>query len=334
MIRVGRTAGPLAGVLATAVAVVAAVGGVADAGSAPKGPTVGGCPVFPASNAWNRDVSHDAVDPRSSTYLSAEARGAAVHLDLGVRASEGYGIPYVTVPRTQKKVPLRFGVDGESYGDESDKGPMPIPASAPIEGGTPKRPDPSDGDRHVIVVQRGTCTLYELYHAVRVRSHGKVTGWRASSAAKWSLRSNHLRHAKWTSADAAGLPILPGLLRHDDVARGPIRHALRVTLPQARSAFMAPARHCGPSSSSSALPYGARLRLKSSFSEKGYTGAALRIVRAMKTYGLIYADQGSPLYVSGTSDPGWSSSIDQIHGRHPIPYSAFQVLKLGPLTRC
>ena len=282
-----------------------------------------------------RGLAHDPVDPRSSAYLASEARGAAVHLDLGVRASEGYGIPYVTVPRTQKPLPLHFGVDGESYGDESDHGPMPIPAGAPIEGGTPRRPDPAGGDRHVIVVQRGTCTLFELYHAVRVRSGGRVTGWRASSAARWNLRSNRLRPKRWTSADAAGLPILPGLLRHDEVAHGPIRHALRVTLPTARSAFTAPARHCGPSSSSSALPYGARLRLKASFPERRYHGTALRIVRALKTYGLIFADQGSPLYVTGTSDPGWQPALDVLHSdAGHLPWSAFQVLRLGPLTRC
>lgn len=329
-----------AGLLAP-LAVLLIAGASGDAASGPdatlsaSGPNIGGCAIFPASNAWNRDVSADPVDPRSDEYLVAEAGGANVHLDLGVRASEGYGIPVTTVSSRQKRVPIKFGVDGENYGDESDHGPAPIPAGAAIEGGTPSRPDPAGGDRHVLIVQRGRCILWELYHGVRVRSHGHVVAWKASSVARWDLTRNSTRHAGWTSADAAGLPILPGLLRYAEASAGAIRHALRVTLPTARSAYTAPASHCGPSKSADALPYGARLRLRASWPESRYTGAALTLIRALKRYGLIFADQGSPLYISGTTDPGWARVLDQVHGgAGRLPSTAFEVLKIGKVTGC
>jgi len=324
-------------VLLAAIALAAAIGlpGATPAASTATGPTVGGCPVFPATDPWNRDVSGDAVDPHSGTYLAAQAKGADVHLDLGTRASEGYGIPFVTVERGQRRVPIRFGVDGEDYRDESDRGRAPIPPKAPIEGGTPTRPNPREGDRHVLVIERGRCILTELYHAQRVTSGGKVTGWRASSVARFDLRKPKPRPAGWTSADAAGLPIFPGLLRYEEASGAGIHHALRVTLPTARKAYTAPARHCGPSERPDALPYGARLRLKASFPEGRYTGAALAVVRALKRYGLIFADQGSALYVSGTTASGWSGVLDQLHGgAGAIPWDAFQVLKLGAVTRC
>lgn len=329
---------PALAAVASACALLGAtalVAGPAQTAGTPAGPTVGGCPVFPAGDAWNRDVSGDPVDPQSATYLGAEARGAAVHLDLGTKASEGYGIPFVTVKRGQRRLPIRFGVDGEDYRGESDRGRAPIPATAPIEGGTPRRPDPAQGDRHVLVVERGRCILTELYHAQRVRSGGKVVAWRASSVARFDLRHPTPRPAGWTSADAAGLPILPGLLRHGEAAGTGIHHALRVTLPVARKGYTAPARHCGPSERPDVLPYGARLRLKASFAEGRYRGPALAIVRALKRYGLIFADQGSALYVSGTTDPGWSSALEQLHGgAGRIPWDAFEVLQLGRVTRC
>jgi len=287
-------------------------------------PAIAGCPVFPASNPWNRPIDARPVDPRSAAIVAGQMRGAKLHLDLGSTESE-YGIPFTVVPRDQRLVPLSFGVGGEDYRDESDRGPVPIPLNAPVEGaGEP-------GDRHVIVIQRGICRLIELYHAVR-----SGNGWRASAAARWSLRSNRLRPAGWTSADAAGLPIFPGLLRYEEAASGRIEHALRFTLPEARYAYTTPARHCGPSGNTSPrLPvYGMRFRLKASFSERPYHGPALAIVRAMKRYGLMFADQGSALYVTGVTDRRWAPVIDDFLA-DPVDGSQFEVVRpFGATTLC
>ena len=298
-------------------------------------PTAGGCPVFPASSPWNQRIDTRPVDRRSRAIVARQAAGQAVHLDLG-STEEEYGIPFTIVPASQPLLPLRFGVGGEDYREESDRGPVPIPKDAPIEGGTRTRPDPDDGDRHVIVIQRGECTLTELYAAERVRDRaGAVVGWRAAASARWNLRSNRLRPAGWTSADAAGLPIFPGLLRYEEAASGRIEHAIRVTLPQARAAYTAPARHCGPrGNTASSLPaYGMRLRLKRGVATSQYTGAAKTIVVAMKRYGLIYADQGSAMYVTGTSDPRWADAIDQFHER-PLDGRRFEVVRAAKVTRC
>lgn len=295
-------------------------------GSAIAAPTVAGCPVFPSSNPWNQRVDKRPVDARSAAIINRWARGSAVHLDLGSTEKE-YGIPYSIVPRGQQLLPLSFGVDGEDYRDESDRGPVPIPAGAPIEGG---------GDRHVITIQRGTCKLVELYKAERVRSsNGKVVGWRAAAAARWSLRSNSLRPAGWTSADAAGLPIFPGLLRYEEVAAGKIEHALRFTLPQARYAYIKPARHCGPAgNTASTLPvYGMRFRLKRGFDTSRYTGAARVVATAMQRYGLMFADQGSAMYVTGTTDPRWADAIDQFRER-PLDGRNFEVARTATTTVC
>ena len=312
------------------LATIVCVLGPAVALATPAGaaPVVGGCPVFPASNPWNQRIDRRPVDPRSGAIVRGQAAGSNIHLDLGSTEQE-YGIPFSVVPRDQPLLPLSFGVDGEDYRDESDRGPVPIPAGAPIEGGRAGDRDPGSGDRHVIVIQRGVCRLVELYHAERVRNgSGRVTGWRASAAARWSLRSSRLRPAGWTSADAAGLPIFPGLLRYEEAATGSIEHAIRFTLPRARAAYVAPARHCGPSgNTASSLPvYGMRFRLKASVLASRYTGAARAIVVAMRRYGLIYADQGSAMYLTGTSDPRWADAIDQFRER-PIDGSAFEVVR-------
>jgi hypothetical protein len=226
-------------------------------------------------------------------------------------------------------LPLQFGVDGEDYRDESDRGPVFVPADAAIEGGSARDPDPDTGDRHVLTVRRGTCDLIELYAAERVRdSSGAVVAWRAAAAARWDLSSNRLRPATWTSADAAGLPILPGLLSYDEAASGRITHALRFTLPRARHAYTWPARHCGPSGNTARdLPaYGLRFRLRQSFPTARYTGAARAIVVAMKRYGLVYADQGSSMFVTGTADPRWADALDQFR-EHPVDGSALQVVE-------
>ncbi|MEZ5094146.1 hypothetical protein, partial [Nocardioides sp.] len=218
---------------------------------------------------------------------------------------------------------------------ESDKGPVPIPKNARIEGWKKSRPNPPSGDRHVITVQRGSCQLVELYKAKRVKDgDGNVVAWRAAAAARWDLSSNALRPKYWTSADAAGLPILPGLLDYDEASSGQITHALRFTLPVARNAFTKPARHCGTTRGSAYPAYGLRFRLKKSFSTKPYSGAAKAVVVAMKRYGLMYADQGSSMYVTGTADPRWSGVLDQLR-KHPIDGGKFEVVKPpGAITVC
>lgn len=305
----------------------------APAAAAP--PVVAGCPVFPASSPWNQRVDRRPLDPRSAAIVAGQAVGAKLHLDLGT-TERSYGIPFTIVPRAQPLLPLSFGVDGEDYREESDRGPVPVPANAPVEGGTPARPDPGRGDRHVIVIQRGMCRLTELYHAQRVRRGGRVVGWRASAAARWDLRSNRLRPAGWTSADAAGLPIFPGLLRYEEAARGAIEHALRFTLPRARAAYTTPARHCGPSGNTSAnLPaYGMRFRLKASVPVRRYTGPARAIVVAMRRYGLIFADQGTAMYLTGVTDRRWAPVLDQFR-THPIDGADLEVAApFGPVTSC
>lgn len=304
------------------------------AGPAYAAPTIAGCPVFPASNPWNQRIDHRPVDRSATRNVQAQAAGRALHLDFGSTEQE-YGIPFSIVDASQALLPLSFGVDGEDYRDESDPGPVPIPRRAPIEGGNARNPDPDDGDRHVIAITRGTCTLTELYHAERRRdSNGTVVGWRASSAARWSLRSNRVRPARWTSADAAGLPIFPGLIRYEEAARGRIEHAIRVTLPRARSAYLAPARHCGPGDDPRLPAYGTRLRLKRSFSTAPYRGPLKAIVVAMKRYGLMFADQGSAMYVTGTSDPRWADTIVALRA-HPIDGANFEAVRpTARLTVC
>ena len=294
---------------------------------APPATSLGGCTVFPADNAWNRDVSADPVASNSAALLSVMSPSNAVHLDLGT-TEEYYGIPWSVVPASQPLVTIEYGTDGTDYSDESDLGPMPIPLDAPIEGGSTTDPTPSSGDRHVLVVQQGSCVLYELYNAVRTS-----TGFRVSSSAKWDLTVNATRPAGWTSADAAGLPILPGLLKHAEVAAGEINHAIRFTVPHVRRAYVAPASHCGQYSDESLPPYGARVRLKADFSLAPYTGDALVILTAFKKYGLILADQGSAWYVTGSSDPEWENALDQLRA-NPVRGSDFEVLQSGAMTSC
>jgi hypothetical protein len=308
--------------------------GRACATSAPfvvtNGPILGGCPVFPPDSPWNTDVSSSPLAPDSSTLVGAQAAGHDVHLDFGDTQSE-YGIPFALVGPKQPRVPIAFGTDGTDYGDESDHGPFPIPPGAPIEGAPAGQPDPQEGDRHVIVVQRERCVDYELYNAVRLNAGAS---WQVSSSARWDLTRNGRRPAGWTSADAAGLPILPGLLRYDEAASGTIRHALRFTLPRARRAWQAPAGHCGTTTDVSAPPYGSRWRLKASFDESPYRGPALAIVRALKRYGLMFADQGSSMFITGTTDRRWTQTIEDINQGHPIPGDAFEVVAGPAPTSC
>jgi hypothetical protein len=281
-------------------------------------PTVGGCPVFPADNAWNRRVDRLPVTPNSATLIRSIGLDANFHADFGSGLWDGgpIGIPFTVVDSGQKRVPVRF-----DYADESDRGPYPVPANAPIEGGRN-----ADGDRHVLVVDRPACKLYELYDA-----HPLDAGrsWRAGSGATFDLRSNHLRPKTWTSADAAGLPILPGLARYDEVAQGAISHALRFTAPRTRTSFVWPARHqAGASGDPSLPPMGLRVRLKGGISLRGLPRQAKVLAQAMKRYGLMLADNGSPWYVSGAPDPHWDN--DQLHALDRLSGRDFEVVTVRP----
>jgi hypothetical protein len=297
------------------------LGAVPVAGDAsPRPPTIAGCPALPATDAWNRDVSHDPVSPRSAAYVTSIGRSLHLHADFGSGRYGDYGIPITIVPAVQRKVPIRF----TAYGDESDRGPYPVPPKARIEGG-PR----SDGDRHVLVLQQGSCRLYELYDAHPLQS-GQA--WAAGSGAVFDLRHPRPRPAGWTSADAAGLPITPGLARADEVQAGAIRHALRVTVPRTQCRYVAPARHQASSDCDPSLPpMGTRLRLRASFPLARFHGQALVILRALKTYGLIVADNGSSWYVSGTPDRRWNDDdLDQLK---TVAGAAFEVVAGGPAHR-
>ena len=273
------------------------------------------CPIFPASNQLNRDISHAPVDPSSASYIASIGAGGFLHPDFG--SNPGYGIPYTVVGPRQRKVPIKF----TAYGDESNPGPYPIPPNAPVEGAG------EAGDRHVLVLQQGTCRLYELFDAQRAGA-----GWEAESGAVFDLRSNALRPNGWTSADAAGLPIMPLLVRYDEVRSGRIDHALRMTVARTQAGFIHPATHYASNSTDPWLPpMGLRLRLKASFNLASYHGQALVVLRALKRYGLIVADNGSNWYITGAPDGRWNDEdLDQIKR---VPGSAFQAVATGRILR-
>ena len=279
----------------------------------PPGPTLGGCSVFPPDNAWNRDVSGDPVDPNSANYINYINRTAThLHADFGEDPS--YGIPYVVVPANQPMVPIDFW---ESP-DESDPGPYPIPPNAPIEAG-------SDG--HMLVLRQGECKLYETY----VTSYSASAGWEAASGAVFDLNSNALRPLGWTSADAAGLPILPGLVRYDEVVAGEIRHALRFTVDATQRRYILPATHYASSiTDPNAPPMGLRLRLKASYNISGFTGQARVVLEALKRYGMIVADNGTSWFITGATDSRWVD--DDLNQLKTVPGSAFEVVKIAPGT--
>jgi hypothetical protein len=263
---------------------------VPAAGSAPSLPGAPDCTVFPAGNVWNTRIDDRPVAGDSAVMVASIGTRATFHMDFGSYA--GYGIPYQVVDAATPRSAVRF-----TYADESDAGPYPIPASPLIEGGS---------DRHLLAVDRDTCRLYELY-AVSRAANGS---WSAGSGAWWDLSSNALRPAGWTSADAAGLPILPGLVRYDEVAAGEILHALRFTAPVTRRAYVYPARHVASSSTSASLPpMGLRLRLKAGADLSGLSPDARVIAIALQRYGMILADNGSPWYVSGMSDPRFNDDV-------------------------
>jgi hypothetical protein len=275
------------------------------------------CTAFPRDNPWNQRVDGLPVAADSDRIVRSIGAGANMHPDFGAGIWEGarIGIPYTTVSKRQRKVPVSF-----DYADESDRGPYPIPKRAPIEGGRS-----STGDRHVIVVDRSRCRLYELYAAYPVDGGRR---WRAGSGAVWNLRSNKLRPAGWTSADAAGLPILPGLARYEDVRRGTIDHALCFTAPRTRRAFVYPARHYASSSTDPDLPpMGLRVRLEAGFDVSRFPRQSRIVLRALQRYGMILADNGSPWYVSGAPSRGWND--DDLHQLGRVHGSDFEVVR-GP----
>jgi hypothetical protein len=277
--------------------------------------------VFPKSSQWNQRVDDLPVLAGSDRMVRAVGAADTMHADFGSGRYAGarIGIPFVTVGRSHSRVPVKFG-----YDDESDPGPYPIPRDVPIEGG--RR---SDGDRHVILVDRGRCRLYELYAAY---PHDGGRRWTAGSGAIWSLRSNKLRPAGWTSADAAGLPILPGLARWDEVKRGRINHALRFTVPETRREYIYPARHFASDSNDPDLPaMGQRFRLKANYPIGDFPRQARVVLEALKRYGMIVADNGSGWYVTGAPNRHWDN--DALHTLHDVPGSAFEVVDTGELPR-
>ena len=272
-----------------------------------SGPSIAGCPIFPVDNVWNARVDLLPVDPHSADYIASIGPSTGLHPDFGSGTWDGgpIGIPYAVVPGSQPLVPVSF-----DYADESDPGPYPIPPDAPIEGGPQ-----STGDRHVLLVDSGNCTLYELYAAVP-QPDGS---WHAGSGAIFDLRSDALRPATWTSADAAGLPILPGLVRYDEVVAGTIRHALRFTVVHTRDQFIWPARHEASSSANPAYPpMGQRFRLKAGLDVSSFPSSVQVILVALKLYGMFVADNGSNWYISGVPDERWNNGelhvLNQVHG--------------------
>lgn len=268
-------------------------------------------PLFPANNLWNTDISSYPVDPRSDRYLASIGLDTGLHPDFGtVWEGRPIGIPYVVVSGNQPKVPISF-----YYGDESDPGPYPIPPDAPIEGG----PN-SDGDRHILVLDADHKLLYEVYDA-----HPAGGGWEAGSGAVFDLTTNALRPEGWTSADAAGLPILPGLVHYDEVQRGEIRHALRFTVSQTQRAYRYPATHYASDSTDPDLPpMGLRVRLKAGIDTSGFPPEVRVILQALKTYGMFVADNGADWYISGAPDPRWDD--DALHAIGGITGRDFEVV--------
>ena len=274
---------------------------------------------FPADNAWNRDISSEPVDPNSSAIINFIGASTPLHPDFGAGLYGGQtiGIPYVVVSGS----PL-VNVKYTAYGSESDPGPMPLPKNAPIEG----YPKPGNGDRHVLVLDRDNCWLYELYHSY-LQADGS---WTAGSGAVWDLLNDEQRPYTWTSADAAGLPIFPGLARFDEVASGQIRHALRFTLQYSRTAFTSPASHwAGNSTNAHAAPMGMRIRLKSSYDITSFPPQSRVILAALKKYGMIMADNGSSMFIGGDPDNRWNNN--DLNTLKQVPASAFEVVLINPL---
>src|SRR5579864_3611774 len=302
-------------VLRASFAIAAALAMSAAAGAQPR---LAGCSVFPANNVWNAPIDKLPVDANSAGYVATIGAGKPAHPDFGsgLYAGAPIGIPFVDVPGIQPKVTVTF-----DYDSESDHGGYPIPPNVPIEGGSQ-----STGDRHVLVVDHTNCILYELYSA-----YPQPDGsWHAGSGAIFDLKFNLLRPAGWTSADAAGLPILPGLVRYDEVAAGEIQHAIRFTAPQTRNTYIWPARHEASSlSGASYPPMGQRFRLKANVDISGFAAPVQVILRALKKYGMILADNGSSWYISGAPDDRWDNDV--LHSISSLQGSDFEAVNESSL---
>lgn len=279
-------------------------------------PKIAGCQIFPANNPWNQDVSGLSVHSNSANYIASIGSGGHLHPDFGSPAE--YGIPFVVVDGNSTP---KVQVNAE-YADESDFGLAPIPANPPIEGTYE-----SDGDRHVLVLDKAACMLYETWS-----SYFEDGEWNVGSAAKFDLNSNALRPDGWTSADAAGLPVLPGLVRYDEVKAGSINHAIRMTISQSQRAYIHPATHFASSKTDSNLPpMGLRLRMRADYDLSGLSGDALVIATAMKKYGMIVADNGSNWYFSGESNSAWDD--ENLNQLKDIPGSAFEAVETGAIIK-
>ena len=284
----------------------------------PAIPVVGGCQIFPKDNPWNTDISQYPLDPNSANYIASIPGN--LHPDFGHEAR--YGIPFNVVPASQPSVPVKF-----LYASQSDPGPYPIPPDAQIEGGAH-----ATGDRHVLVLQQGACKLYEMFHAYP--KNGGAS-WHAGSGAIFPLDTNKLRPDGWTSADAAGLPILPALVKCAEVQAGHIDHALRFTVENSQAGYIHPATHFASSSRNANLPpMGLRVRLKASFDISGFNQVSQVILTAMKTYGMFVADNGSNWYFQGeggTNSTCWNNNeLDQLKN---VPGTAFEVVETGKILR-
>jgi hypothetical protein len=302
----------------TANATTASTGG--GGGPYGSGVSLNGYQVFPPDNPWNQDISTAPVDPNSANLIASIGSSTGLHPDFGtVWNGAPNGIPYVVVPGTQPRVPILFTL----YGSQSDPGPYPVPPDAPIEGGPS-----ATGDRHVLVVDRDNGWLYEMYYAFP-QPDGS---WQAGSGAVFDLKSNALRPAGWTSADAAGLPIFPGLVRYDEVVeRGVIPHALRFTASPTRMGYVYPARHAaGASTDPNLPPMGMRVRLKASFNISTYPASARVILTALKKYGMFLADNGSDWFISGAPDPRWNDT--DLHAISSVTGQNFEVVQMGTVT--
>ena len=285
-------------------------------------PEIAGCDIFPGDNIWNTAVDNLPVHPNSTEYIDAIGANHGLHADFGSGvwppgSGSPIGIPYVIVPGSQPDVPVTFFW----WPEESDDGPYPIPPGAPIEGGPA-----ADGDRHVLVMDRDNCILYEMYYAFP-QPDGS---WEAANGAMFDLNSHKLRPDKWTSADAAGLPILPGLIRYDEVVSGEIRHAVRFTAAETQAAHIWPARHDASSlSGANYPPMGLRLRLRADYDISPFSPEVRVILQAFKTYGLILSDNGSPWYLSGAPDERWDN--DMLHEMDVVTGVNFEVVDVSSL---
>lgn len=282
------------------------------------GASLGGKRLFPDDNPWNTDISKGPVDPNSAKLIASIGLNKPLHPDFGtIYQGAPSGIPYVVVKGDQEKVPVKF-----EYPDESDPGPYPIPPDAQIEGG-PK----SKGDRHILVLDRDNWKLYELFAAY---PDGK--GWKAGSGAIFDLKSNKLRPANWTSADAAGLPILPGLVRYDEVVeQKELKHALRFTVTKTRRAYVAPATHFASRHTDPNLPpMGMRVRLRADFDMTGFPAEVKVILKGLQTYGMFVSDNGGDWFITGAPDPRWND--DNLRALKKVKGKEFEVVKMGPLV--